>query len=70
LRATIERKVVDATARYLLPDIDLIADAMAVYDDHRAAHELWVPYRILIDRLKGMSDADLDQLAARREAVA
>lgn len=70
LRATIERRVIDATARYLLPDLEVIGDALMAYDQRRAADELWVPHRILVDRLTGMSDADLDYLAGRREACA
>lgn len=70
LRATIERRVLDATARYLLPDLDLVARTVAVYDLHRAAHELWVTVPVLIDRLRGLSVSELDQVIAHRESVA
>src|SRR5689334_6344497 len=42
LRASEERRVLAAAARYLLPDLDLLAATLAVYDLHRAADELWV----------------------------
>lgn len=71
LRASTERRVINATARYLLPDLSLIADAVQLYDLHRAADDLWVTFPVLIDRLRGMTDSELEIVAARRnEAVA
>lgn len=70
LRASIEARVVAATARYLLPDLDQIADALAIYDARRAAEELWVPWGVLVDRLNGLSDAESDYVHSRREGVA
>lgn len=70
LRASIERRVVAATARYLLPDLDLLADTLAVYDARRAADEMWVPWGVLVDRLNGLSDAESEYVHSKREAVA
>ena len=70
LRASIEQRVVRATARYLLPDIALIADAVRLYDLHRAADELWVTFPVLVDRLRTMSDAELSLIGDERESVA
>lgn len=72
LRASIERRVVKATAKYLLPDLELLAGMLTVYDLRRAADELWVTFPILIDRLRGMSDRELEYVTERRhqEAVA
>lgn len=70
LKASIERRVLNATAKYLLPDVDLLAGALAVYDLHRAADELWVTFSTLVDRLKTLSDAELEYVTARRQAIA
>lgn len=71
LRASIERRVVAATARYLLPDLDLLAATLAVYDLRRAADELWVTFPVMVDRLRALSDQELDYITERRgEAVA
>lgn len=66
LRASIEQRVLNATARWLLPDIDMIAEAMAVYDLHQAAEELWVTFSCLVTRLRTMSLDQLDYIAQRR----
>lgn len=66
LRASIERRVIASTARYLLPNLDLLAEAIAVYDLRRAAHELWVTFPIVVDRLRGLNDRELEQVTARR----
>lgn len=59
LRASIERRVIDATARWLLPDVDQIAVAMATYEStHLAAHDLWVPHFVLIDRIKCFTEEE------------
>jgi hypothetical protein len=70
LRATIERRVVHATARYLLPDLDLVSSAIEVYDLHRAANELWVTFPVLVDRLRGLTAKELDHVTRHRGAVA
>lgn len=71
LRASIERRVVTATAKYLLPDLDVLAQTIAVYDLRRAAEELWVTWPVLIDRLRSMTDRELEYVTERRgEAVA
>lgn len=67
LRGAVERRVVAATARYLLPDMGQIADALATYDARRAAHELWVPWSVLVDRLNGLTDSESDYVHARRD---
>lgn len=60
LRATIEQRVVAATARWLLPDLTAIADSISAFDGdlRRVAHELWVPFHILLDRLRGLDAAE------------
>lgn len=71
LAASIEARVVAATARYLLPDLDAVASALATYDARRAAEELWVPWGVLVDRLNGLTDAESEYVHSRRgEAVA
>lgn len=66
LRARIEQQVLNATARYLLPDLDQLAETVAVYDLRRAASELWVTWHVLVDRLNGLTDADSDNVHDRR----
>lgn len=68
LRASIERRVIAETARYLLPDLDLLAAALAVYDLRRAANELWVTFPVLVDRLRGLTDHELDFVTERRRS--
>jgi hypothetical protein len=68
LRASIERRVLAATSKYLLPDLDLLADVLALYDLYRAANELWVTFPVLVDRLKNMTDTELEHVTARRLA--
>lgn len=70
LRASIEARVVRATAKYLLPDLDLLADTLAIYDMHRAALELWVTFPVLVDRLRSLTDQELAHVARRDDAVA
>jgi len=73
LRAAIEQRVVDATARWLLPDAEVIAAAMTAYDDdlHRAAHELWVPFHVLVDRIHTLTEDEWALIDKRRgDAVA
>lgn len=70
LRASIERRVLKATARYLLPDLDLVAQTLDVYGWHRAATELWVTFPVLVDRLKGLSEREVDRVTLRRDRVA
>lgn len=70
LRASIEARVLADTARWLLPDLDKVADVLAAYDLRAAASELWVPWQCLVDRLNGLSDDESEYVHARREAVA
>lgn len=72
LKASIEQRVLTATARYLLPDLDAIRDAIEVYDLRRAAEELWVPFVVLVDRLNGLTDRESRYVhsLSRREQVA
>lgn len=69
MRARDEMRVVNATARWLLPDLDLVADTLAVYPLSHAAHELWVPKRILIERLNGLTDDESEYVHSRRESA-
>jgi hypothetical protein len=71
LRASIERRVIAATARYLLPDLELLAETIGAYDLRRAADELWVTFPVLVDRLRALTDRELEYVTSRRgEAVA
>lgn len=72
LRATIEQRVLDATAKWLLPDLDQIAEIVAVYDLHQAAEALWVTYPCLVDRFRCMSNDELEYVLdrQRREHIA
>lgn len=70
LRASIERRVVDATAKYLLPDLELLAETLAVYDMHRAALELWVTFPVLVERLRTLTDDQVAAVMSRCDAVA
>jgi hypothetical protein len=71
MRGRDEQKVRDATARYLIPDLGQLAAHLAAYDVHRAADELWVTYPVLVDRLRGLSDTELERVTnGRGDAVA
>lgn len=72
LRSWDETKVRNATARWLIPSIDVLAEAVTTYDYHRAADELWVTFPVLIDRLNGLTDAESDYVHSSlgREHVA
>lgn len=71
LQASIEQRVLQATARYLLPDLDVLGQHLAVYDLHRVADELWVTWPVLVDRLNGLSDDEsLYVHSFRSDAVA
>lgn len=71
LRASIERRVIAATARYLLPDLDTLAETISAFDLRRAADELWVTFPVLVDRLRAVTDKELAYVTSRRgEAVA
>jgi hypothetical protein len=70
LRASIERRVMAATAKYLLPDLDLLADTLACYDLHRGAAELWVTFPILVERLRTLTEGEMEFVTSRRDAVA
>jgi hypothetical protein len=71
MRARDEQKVRDSTARYLIPDLGQLAAHLAAYDVHRAADELWVTYPVLVDRLRGLSDTELERVTnGRGDAVA
>lgn len=70
LRASIERRVINATAKYLLPDLEVLAGMLAAYDLRRAADEMWVTFPVLVDRLRGMTDRELEFVTERRSAEA
>jgi hypothetical protein len=71
LRASIEARIVRATAKYLLPDLDALAATIGVYDLRRAADEMWVTFPIMVERLRGLTDTELDYVTERRgEAIA
>jgi hypothetical protein len=57
-----EREVVEATARWLLPDVGPIGRALAEFDLADAALALGVPQRVLADRLACMTDSETREL--------
>lgn len=69
-RPSEEKRVLKATALYLLPDLDPIAAALADCTVHAAAEELWVTWSVLVERLRTMTDAELNVIADRRQASA
>lgn len=70
LRATIEARVCADTARYLLPDLEVIGKTLAVYDARQTAVDLWVTYKVLIDRLNALSDEESLYVHSFREDIA
>jgi Zn-dependent peptidase ImmA (M78 family) len=70
LRAVIEARVCADTARYLLPDLEQIGKTLAVYDLRQAAAELWVTYKVLIDRLNGLTNDQSLYVHSFREDIA
>ena len=59
-----ERTVVEATARWLLPDIDALGGHLADQDIDTAARELEVTRQVLIDRLTTLSADEETRLGA------
>lgn len=62
LRASIERRVLRDTARYLLPDLGIVGAALTVYSLRQAAAELWVTFPVLVDRLNHLSAKEAEYL--------
>jgi hypothetical protein len=58
-----ERKVIDATARWLLPDVGELGGALARSDVHAAAEQLEVTVAVLADRITMLSHDESGQLA-------
>lgn len=69
LRASIEARIVKATARYLLPDLEILAATLAAYDLRRAADELWVTFPLLVERLRALTDRELDLVTDARSKL-
>lgn len=59
---TDERKVVEATARWLLPDLTDVGDALRDQDIDRAAAALDVTRQVLMDRLTHLLEHEEEQL--------
>lgn len=66
LRASAETRVRQATARWLVPDLEILAETVAVYDLHQAAEQLWVTFPVLVDRLNGLTDTESNYVHERR----
>lgn len=59
--ACVERQVRAETARWLIPDLHLIRDALCMPDP---AAELWVTPAVLRDRLAGLTDRERSRIQA------
>lgn len=57
-----EREVCEATARWLLPDLEVVGNALAVHDVATAAGELSVTRKVLTDRLSSLGEREEDEL--------
>jgi hypothetical protein len=64
-----EDRAIERTARWLLPCLPRVAKEMRAGTHRDAASGLWVTYTVLVDRLRRLSDAELDHLAAMRDEV-
>lgn len=58
-----EADVIEETARFLLPDLRIVAATLASADLARAAEQLMVTRNVLTDRLDGLTDEELAELA-------
>lgn len=56
-----EADVVEQTARFLLPDLDIIAVTLAKHDLEQSAERLGVTRNVLCDRLDSMTEPELVQ---------
>ena len=64
--AVVEADVRAAVARYLLPDLEAVADALVwAHTQAEAAEELWVTEAVLVDRLEGLSAQEREWMAER-----
>lgn len=54
-----EADVIEQTARFLLPDLDQVAEAVAGHDLDTAAERLHVTRHVLTDRLDSLTEAEL-----------
>lgn len=62
----VERQVRARAARFLLPDVHVVADALAwAHDVEEAADVLWVTPRVLAHRLEALHPAERAIIAAR-----
>ena len=62
-----EERVRVATARWLLPDLDAIADALADSTPEEAATDLWVADDILATRLAHLTAGERDHISRTAE---
>jgi hypothetical protein len=60
-----EADVIEQTARFLLPDLEPVADALSRLDLERAAEALNVTRNVLLDRLDGFTEPELVQFNHR-----
>ncbi|MFL0459085.1 ImmA/IrrE family metallo-endopeptidase [Kytococcus sedentarius] len=64
--AAVEREVRRAVAAYLLPDLAVVAGAMAwAHARDEAAEELWVTPAVLQDRLEGLTEEERAWMGSR-----
>lgn len=58
-----EAEVLDETARFLLPELHIVVDALAAHDLEHAAESLMVTRNVLTERLDGLTDDELAEVA-------
>lgn len=64
-----EERVREATARWLLPDLAVVADAMADSTPEAAALDLWVADDVLATRLAHLTDGERAYIDSRIDAA-
>ncbi|HVW43302.1 MAG TPA: hypothetical protein VHC18_18330 [Amycolatopsis sp.] len=64
-----EADVIDETARFLLPDLRVVATALARWDLPAAAEQLQVTRNVLTERVDSLSDEEIAELAEMIEAA-
>jgi hypothetical protein len=72
LRSIIEQRVVEATARWLIPDERVLAASLHAHggDLYRSAHDLNVPYFVLKQRIRHLTEDEWIYIEKHREGVA
>lgn len=64
-----EADVIDETARFLLPDLAVVAAALAHWDLPAAAERLMVTRNVLTERLDGLTEEEMAELSEMVESA-